>query len=186
MPKNANLSVAAVATISFHFLFVFFFLFCVKWQTLLPHLVGKPNEMPEGSKFKRPAGVAPCCQLDVESWGAEEPTSLASGNGNGTRFWPRGERSIYRHVHSLQVCAATPAGMVTPSWASCPDPDPPVTPLQHTTPSGCPTNQSHPEPDWRADMATNNIKKCQVPSVCVGRQNAALQIVSPLLPFYTL
>jgi len=35
-------------------------------------------------------------------------------------------------------------------------------------------------------MATNNIKKCQVPSVCVGRQNAALQIVSPLLPFYTL
>jgi len=102
--------------------------------------------------------------VEPRSWGAEEPTSLASGNGNGTRFWPRGERSIYRHVHSLQVCAATPAGMVTPSWASCPDPDPPVTPYSTPYPPVAP--QTNPiqsqtgEQTW--PLTTSKSAKCQV------------------------
>lgn len=65
----------------------------------LPSTTGRPNEMPEGSKFKRLAA------------GAGEGAVVRGSSSS--RQWPRGVQSIYRHVHSLQVCAAvaTPAGM---------------------------------------------------------------------------
>lgn len=100
------------------------------------------NEMPEGSKFKRQPEKGQC---DGGQGRAGQGGAVAA---RGVAWRGGVVQSIYRHVHSLQVCAAvaTPAGMA--------DYVPPRVPASLLATSGSLA------PTW--PLTTSKSAKCQV------------------------